>query len=61
MPGKSRKNRKDAQAPARKAAIKDLDVRTLDYREARDVKGGGAKLSDLSVTKYVDKATPKLF
>jgi type VI protein secretion system component Hcp len=61
MPGKSRKNRKDAKAPARKAAIEDLDAKTLNDREARDVKGGGASMSDISITKYVDKSTPKLF
>ena len=49
---------KKSRKPAKK--VKSLKAKSLNAKQARSVKGGKAKLQDISFVHNVDKASPVL-
>jgi type VI protein secretion system component Hcp len=60
MPGKNSTSKKSRRSTRSTRVIKDLPPRGMTDQEKRQVKGGAPAMSDIPITKYVDKSSPKL-
>ena len=59
--GRSTKGHGAAKAgKAKSVKPRNLAKRELDGREAGAVRGGGTNFQDISIPKYLDKASPKV-
>lgn len=61
MPGKKSSSKKSSRSTRSTRVIKDLPPRGMADQEKRQVKGGAAPMSDIPITKNVDKSSAKLY